>query len=223
LRAVIFANGRLSHPDVDRGRLRPEDRILAADGGLHNALRLGVNPSVILGDLDSIDPASLPALEASGITLVRHPRRKDETDLELALQYAVQHGAREILVLGALGDRWDQTLANALLLASPRLAATRTWLADGGQLLTVVRGGGSITLEAPPGTTLSLLPLAGDAQGVRTTGLEYALSGETLKFAATRGLSNTLLGSSATVGLDQGLLLVTLGGPPAAALVEVDS
>jgi thiamine pyrophosphokinase len=225
LRAVIFANGHLSDPDVDRARLRSGDWILAADGGLHNARRLGVNPSVVIGDLDSIDPEDPPglaALAASGATLVRHPQRKDETDLELALQYAVQQGAQEILVLGALGDRWDQTLANALLLASPRLATTRTWLADGGQLLTVIRGGQSITLEAPAGTTLSLLPLAGDALGVRTQGLEYTLSGETLVFSATRGISNTFLAGSATVGLDQGLLLVTLGGPPAAARVEVD-
>ena len=222
LRAVIFANGHLSDPEVDRARLRSDDWILAADGGLHNARRLGAHPSVIIGDLDSIDPEGLPALEASGVALVQHPQRKDETDLELALQYAVEQGAQEIVVLGALGDRWDQTLANALLLASPRLAATRTWLADGGQLLTVLRGGQSITLEAPAGTTLSLLPLAGDARGVHTQGLEYALSGETLAFAATRGISNTLLAGSATVGLDQGLLLVTLGGPPAAARVEVD-
>jgi len=222
LRAVIFANGHLSDPDGDHARLRPDDWILAADGGLHNARRLGVNPSVVIGDLDSIDPQDLPALAAAGVTVVRHPQRKDETDLELALQYAVQRGAQEIVVLGALGDRWDQTLANALLLASPHLAATRTWLAEGGQLLTVLRGGQSITLEAPAGTTLSLLPLAGDALGVHTQGLEYALSGETLGFATTRGISNTLVGGSATVRLDQGLMLITLGGPPAAAPVEVD-
>lgn len=222
LRAVIFANGHLSDPDLDRARLRADDWILAADGGLHNARRLGINPSVVIGDLDSIDPRELPALAASGATLLRHPQRKDETDLELALQYAVEQGAPEILVLGALGDRWDQTIANALLLASPRLAAARTWLADGGQLLTVLRGSQSLTLEAQAGTTLSLLPLAGDAVGVRTEGLEYALSGETLDFTATRGISNTFLADSATIGLDQGLLLVTLGGPPAAARVEVD-
>jgi thiamine pyrophosphokinase len=222
LRAVIVANGRLNHPELDRARLRPDDWILAADGGLHNALRLGLTPSVVIGDLDSIDPEALPALTASGVTLVRHPQRKDETDLELALQYAVLQGAGEIIVLGALGDRWDQTLANALLLASPRWAATRTWLADGGQLLTVLHGGQSITLEAPAGTTLSLLPLAGDALGVRTRGLEYPLSGEALHFAATRGISNTLLAPAATVGLERGLLLIILGGPPAAAPSEVD-
>jgi len=50
LRAVIFANGHLSDPDVDRARLRSDDWLLAADGGLHNARRLGASPSVVIGD-----------------------------------------------------------------------------------------------------------------------------------------------------------------------------
>ena len=222
MRAVIFANGRLSDPGADRARLRSDDWILAADGGLHNARLLDARPSVIIGDLDSIEPAELQSLKASGITLLQHPQRKDETDLELALEHAVRHGAQEILVLGALGDRWDQTVANALLLASPLLVKVRTWMADGAQLLTVLRGRETITLEAPAGTTLSLLPLAGDAVGVRTQGLEYPLRGETLRFAGTRGISNTLLAGPVTIGLDQGILLITLGGPPGAARSEVE-
>lgn len=223
MRAVIFANGQLSDPQADHARLRPGDWILAADGGLHNARRLGITPAVVIGDLDSIEPGELPALQACGTTLVAHPRRKNETDLELALAYAVQHGADEILVLGALGNRWDQTLANTLLLASPLLAGTRTWLADAGQELTLLRGGQSITLGASPGTTLSLIPLAGDAVGVRTAGLEYPLQDEALRFGATRGISNIFLGRSATVGLAQGLLLVVIGGPSAAESEEVRS
>jgi thiamine pyrophosphokinase len=205
LRAVVIANGRLSHASTDRARVLPDDWILAADGGLHNCRRLGLVPSVVIGDLDSIDAADLASLQA---TVVRHPERKDETDLELALEYAVRHGAREILVLGALGDRWDQTLANALLLASPTLAAVRTWLADGSQQVTLARPGQPLQIDGLPGDTLSLLPLAGDAHGVTTDGLEYPLENETLHFGATRGVSNTLLGTTATVHLTAGLLLV---------------
>ena len=208
MRAVVIANGRLSHPDADRARVRPDDWILAADGGLHNCSRLGLKPAVVIGDFDSLGTADLAALQTTGVTAVRHPERKDETDLELALEYAVRHGAREILILGALGDRWDQTLANALLLASPTLAAVRTWLSDGSQQVTLARPESPLTLRGHPGDTLSLLPLAGDAHGVTTSGLEYPLQAETLRFAATRGVSNTLLGSMATVHLTAGLLLV---------------
>jgi thiamine pyrophosphokinase len=208
MRAVIIANGRLSHPAVDRARLRPEDWILAADGGLHNCRRLGLTPSVLVGDLDSVEPADLPPLQSSGVTIVEHPQRKDETDLELALAYAVDHGAGEILILGALGDRWDQTLANALLLASPVLKAVPTWLVDGRQQVTLAHPGTPLVLNGSPGDTVSLLPLLGDAHGVSTSGLEYPLDHETLLFAATRGVSNRLLGETASVQLAEGLLLV---------------
>ncbi len=213
MRAVILANGRLSDPSTDRARVRPDDWILAADGGLHNARRLGLTPAVVIGDLDSVGPDELAPLDAHGVTVVRHPERKDETDLELALAYAVRHGADEILVLGALGDRWDQTLANALLLASPVLARTRTWLVDGVQQVTLLHGPQSLSLNGAPGDVLSLLPLAGDAHGVTTDGLEYPLKDETLRFAATRGVSNALLNRAATVHIAEGLLWVVHGGP----------
>jgi thiamine pyrophosphokinase len=208
MRAVVVANGRLSHPAHDRARLRPDDWILAADGGLHNCRLLGLTPAVVIGDLDSVSPSDLPPLQSSGVAIVQHPTHKDETDLELALAYAAAHGAREIMVLGALGDRWDQTLANAFLLASPTLAAIPTWLVDGLQRMTLARPGAPLALRGRPGETLSLLPLAGDSHGVTTSGVEYPLDHETLHFAATRGVSNTLLGTTATVQITAGLLLV---------------
>lgn len=208
MRAVIVANGRLSHPTIDRARVRPTDWILAADGGLHNCGLLGLTPAVIIGDLDSVDPSVLARLQAVGTTVVQHPRRKDETDLELALAYAVAHDADDLLVLGALGDRWDQTLANALLLASPTLTSIPTSLADGLQVVTLARPERPLSLRGQPGDGLSLLPLAGDAHGVSTRGLEYPLQDETLHFTATRGVSNTLLGTMATISLAAGLLLV---------------
>jgi thiamine pyrophosphokinase len=208
MRAIIIANGRLNHPACDRARLKPDDWILAADGGLHNCRLLDLTPAVIIGDLDSVSASDLPPLQSAGVTIVRHPQRKDQTDLELALAYAAAHGAQEILVLGALGNRWDQTLANALLLASPTLAAIPTWLADGLQQMSLARPGVPLSLQGRPGDTLSLLPLAGDSRGVTTTGLEYPLIDETLRFTSTRGVSNTLTGSTATVQLTAGLLLV---------------
>ncbi len=208
MRAVVIANGRLSYAAADRTRILPDDWILAADGGLHNCHRLGLVPAVVIGDFDSVDAADLAPLQATGVTIVRHPERKDKTDLELALEYAVRHGAGEILVLGALGDRWDQTLANALLLASPALAAARTWLADGSQQVALARPGETLQIHGVPGDTLSLLPAGGDAHGVTTDGLEYPLHDETLRFAATRGVSNKLTDTTATVHLTAGLLLV---------------
>src|SRR5512137_155577 len=78
MRAVIVANGRLSHPAIDRRRVAAGDWLLAADGGLRNCGVLGLTPAVVIGDLDSVDPSELAHLQAGSVTIVRHPERKDE-------------------------------------------------------------------------------------------------------------------------------------------------
>ncbi len=89
MRAVIFANGSLNLPVA----LSPGDFIIAADGGAQHCLALGLIPAVVIGDLDSLTPADLEALEAQGAEIVQFPARKDFTDLELALKHARSSGA----------------------------------------------------------------------------------------------------------------------------------
>jgi thiamine pyrophosphokinase len=136
--------------------------------------------------------------------------KKDLTDLELALQYAQSLGAEDILMLGALGNRWDQTLANLLLPAAAAYTNLRIRLLDGNQEMTLVRAGQTLELAGHPGEILSLIPLAGDAGEITTHGLEYPLNRETLPFGSTRGVSNVLQGDFASVRLETGMLLCIL-------------
>src|SRR5690242_18132651 len=102
-RTVIFANGELINLNAARAALRSDDFLIAADGGAHHCHTLGLTPKVVIGDFDSLTPEELKALSASGTWLIQHPARKDQTDLELAIAYAIEHGADDILILGALG------------------------------------------------------------------------------------------------------------------------
>lgn len=209
MRAVIFANGVLNLPHT-RSVLRAGDIIIAADGGLHHCQDLGVTPAVVIGDLDSLLPDEISALQAAEVEIIRYPARKDQTDFELALRYAVSLGADEIIGLGALGARWDMTIANILLLGAPELAGLTVRLIDRQQEIMLLRGEGKITFHGRRGDTLSLMPLGQDARGVTLVGLEYPLADGTLRFSSTRGISNVLGGKTATVYLKQGLLLCTL-------------
>jgi thiamine pyrophosphokinase len=199
-----------SAPDLDIARyeshIRAAELLVAADGGALPLLRAGIVPHAAIGDMDSIDAAGLAELEARGIDLRRFPRDKDETDLELALLYAAAAGATSIDILGALGGRWDHTLANVALLALTELRGRRVRLLADGQTLFLVRD--SATLEGRAGDTISLLPLAGDARGVTTRGLRYPLDDATLSFERARGVSNVLLDPPGHVSLREGLLLV---------------
>jgi thiamine pyrophosphokinase len=147
-----------------------------------------------------------------GAKIERYPAAKDETDLELAMLAAAEQGATWIRVLGAVGDRLDQTLANITLLTLPDLAGRDVRLVAGRQSAWLV-GPGDHALDGVPGDTISLIPLDGNAENVRTTGLEYPLKGETLRFGPARGVSNVIAHPPARVSLDAGRLVVihTLG------------
>jgi len=209
LRAVIFANGVLNLPDA-RTVIRPDDIIIAADGGVHHCQDLGVTPAVVIGDLDSLLPDEISALQTADVEIIRYPAQKDQTDFELALRHAISLGADEILGLGALGARWDMTIANILLLGAPELAGLTVRLIDRQQEIVLLRGEGKITFHGRRGDTLSLIPLGQDARGVTLAGLEYSLEDGILRFGSTRGISNVLVEETATVYLKQGLLLCTL-------------
>jgi thiamine pyrophosphokinase len=213
LRAVIFANGVLADPNAARDASLPDDLLIAADGGLRHCRSLGLTPQVLIGDFDSIPSQDVTYLEEAGIEIIRHPAQKDYTDLELALQHSRELGAHEILVFAALGERWDQTLANLLLPAASILRGTHVTLLDDTQeihLLDARQNPAALELHGEPGDTVSLIPLAGDAAGIRTAGLEYPLEGDTLLFGATRGLSNSLIKREASITLQQGLLACIL-------------
>ena len=209
-RAIIFANGPMTDVAAARASLRPGDRLIAADGGLRHLQALGLTPDMLVGDLDSVQPGEAAALEAGGVRIHRHPERKDETDLELALRLALEEGAGEVVILGGLGGRWDQTLANLLLLAHPDFRAARVRLLDGAQQVYLVQG--ETHIEGQPGDTVSLIALGGDAQGVTTTGLEYPLTEGRLPFGSTLGISNVLVGERATVRVREGVVGCVVGG-----------
>jgi thiamine pyrophosphokinase len=210
LRAVIFANGDLGDPEIARRAIQPGDLLIAADGGGKHCLALGLVPNLLIGDLDSLAPEIIARFEEDGVEILKYPARKDHTDLELALLIAQERGAKDILILAALGQRWDQTLANILLPAERIFASLRIRLLDGNQEIRLLRAGEQLTLSGKPGDTLSLIPLMGDACGITTQGLEYPLVDENLLFGATRGISNVLLGSDASISLRSGLLVVVV-------------
>ncbi len=209
--AVIFAGGDAPAPGT-LADITPGALLIAADSGLGHAHAAGIVVDVVVGDLDSVDPADLDAAIAAGSTVERHPVDKDATDLELALATARARGARRVVVVGAGGGRLDHFLANVLLLASPEFADLAIEARIGDATATVVRD--AIEIRGRPGNLVTLLPLGGPARNIRTRGLRWALDGEDLLPGSSRGVSNELDTSTAQITLDDGVLLVVRPGDP---------
>lgn len=210
MRVIVFTNGELQHPQSVLEIIQDGDVLIAADGGARHCLSLGLFPKLVIGDFDSLGEVELHELENAGAVILRYPADKDETDLELALIKAREYGPGEIIIFGALGARWDMTLANLMLMAHPDLASLNIRIIDGPQEISLLRGSQSKQIHGQPGDTVSLIPLLGDASGISTRGLEYPLEKGTLRFGATRGVSNVMRTQLARVQLDEGLLLVVL-------------
>jgi thiamine pyrophosphokinase len=207
MKAVVVADGE---PDPgDAIHLADADLVVAADGGARWLDAIGVMPGVLVGDLDSLDPQLVDRLERAGVRVERHPAAKDASDAELALHRAHESGAQEILMLGGLGgDRLDHEIANLLLLADPRMGNRDLRLIRGGTTVRVAHAGHGLRLNGRVGDLVSLLPIGGDAEGVRTEGLRFPLNGERLVLGPSRGLSNVVVAQPASVSLERGVLLV---------------
>ena len=207
-RTIIVANGSPPTAEALSRWWRPGIRLIAADGGARHALALGLTPDVAVGDMDSLDAETREQLAQQGCSLIVHPEDKDETDLELALLLAIKEDTSEIIILGALGGRLDQSLANVLLLTLPELSGVAVKLVDAWQEALIVRGGTQATVEGRVGDTLSLIPLTDDASGVYTQGLKWSLSGDTLFAGPARGVSNVIVSLPVRIQVDKGVLLV---------------
>jgi thiamine pyrophosphokinase len=207
MRAAILANGRFVRGDQLRLRLRKTDLVICADGGLRAARRLGVRPDVAIGDFDSASRAMVGWARSAGALIITHPVEKDKTDAELALNYALKQGAREIEFFGALGGRLDHLLANIGLLhaAEPR---ARLRIVDGKTEAFLARP--RTELGAKRGDLVSLLSLSRMSSGITTKGLKYPLRNATLREGSSLGISNEVVSLPASVTVGTGRLLVVV-------------
>jgi len=205
-RIIIFANGDLPDPNQARDLLRADDFIICADGGTRHALVLGVTPNLVLGDMDSIQTNQWQELERSGVSIELFPRDKNETDLELAIDRAIELEPQQIVIVAALGGRLDQTIGNLALLTDIRLSTFDVRLADGVEEMFICRN--QVQVYGRSGDIVSLIPWGNPVRGVQTQGLRWALKSETLYPEKTRGISNELLSETADVKIASGTLLV---------------
>ena len=130
-RIIIFANGELPALHKARALIQNEDILICADGGTRHALALSLKPDLIIGDLDSAEQDILQKFRAAGVLIESFPHDKNETDLELAINRAIEWKPEQILIVAALGGRLDQTIANITLLTDARLLNVDIRLDDG--------------------------------------------------------------------------------------------
>lgn len=206
MRVVIFANGDLWDRPYERRLVQSDDVIYCADGGTHHAHALDLIPDIVIGDFDSLGDEVRAWLDANDVPLTTHPAEKDQTDLELTIDVAIDAGATSLLLLGVAGTRLDHTFTNVSFLARAKERGVEAEIVVGHQhcrLLTeevfVFRG--------EPGDTISLIPWGQNVYDVWITNVKWPLKRTTLKFGEGLGVSNVFVGSRVEVRVGSGRLL----------------
>lgn len=205
-RVIILANGEL--PDIEKARslIQQDDFVICADGGTRHAMTLDLRPDLVIGDMDSAEKEQLHKYREAGVEIELYPRDKNETDLELAINHAIERNPKQIIVTAALGGRLDQTLANIALLGDARHASLDIRIDDGLEEIFLCRD--QVEVYGRSGDIVSLIPWQGAVSEVQTKDLKWPLRKETLYPEKTRGISNELIAGTASISIGSGLLLI---------------
>ena len=186
----------------------PDATVVAADGGARHVRAVGGHIDVVVGDLDSLDAEEVRAIVEAGGHVRQHPRHKEETDFELALQFACDHKPiTTLLVVGGSGGRIDHYAANLAVLSGTRTRSVVVRAVMGDTFVSVIRPGIPTELDGSPGDLVTLLAMHGAAGRVATQGLLYPLDHEDLAAGSARGISNVMMSSVAQVAIETGVLL----------------
>ncbi|MFA5517814.1 MAG: thiamine diphosphokinase [Spirochaetota bacterium] len=195
-RCAIVCNGDVTDYSWLAAMLREHCTVLAADGGLVHCRKAGVTPELVLGDMDSL-------FEETAVKKIVFPAEKNESDMELAVGYALQNGFNQIDVYGALGGRVDHQLCNIMVCA--RYPGLLT-IIDSNYIITALSSGQNTRQEGKKGDIVTLIALE-ESGRCYTEGLLYPLCDEIL-IRGSRGLSNIMTGDVFSVSVSGGTVLI---------------
>jgi thiamine pyrophosphokinase len=204
MRVFIFLNGGQSPAQFYRkhidSHMERGDAVICADGGYTLARRCGIQPNLVVGDLDSLQDKDFE----TGIEVKRYAVNKDFSDFELAIQSAEKMMPERAYVYGALGGRMDHELANILLLTSTSVSVIL--IEQDVEIYGVHK---QLVIQGRKNCLCSLFSLGGPCHVRRVEGFEYALNDEVLK-PSSRGLSNIITEDEAGIYLKSGGLVAVV-------------
>lgn len=205
MKSLIFTNGDYGTYSFCN-TMGAYDYIICADNGMKHARYLGVSPNLIVGDFDSTPGEDLQYFKAQNILIETLSEIKDETDTEIALDRAIEAGAKQVDIYGGVGTRLDHSLANVHLLYKALKQGVTARLIN--PYNTVYLIDKFIEISGQNGDIVSLLPFSLVVEGVHTINLGYPLKDGRLVAGKPLGVSNYMLSEKAAISIEQGLLLV---------------
>lgn len=204
-RIIIVTGGTLG--DWALGVIQKNDILVGSDRGALYLIQHGYKPHISLGDFDSVTAEELSLIRSSSLSFIEcDPVYKDLTDTEMAFNWALAEQPEQIVLLGALGTRFDHSLANVHLLRKGTELGISCSIIDSNNQILVMNQ--PTRIECGSYTHISLLPLSLEVTGITLHGFAYPLHEATLEIGQSLGISNILQAPEGLIELQTGLLLV---------------
>lgn len=183
------------------------DLLIGVDRGTLFLLNLGLIPDIAIGDFDSISSREYEQVLTQCQNVMKLDREKNETDTEVAINYAISQRITEIHIYGGLGGRFDHTIANTRLLLQFAKQNILIKLIDQTNSITVL-GAGTHFLRGLPHRYLSFFAVESTVTELTLEGVKYPLNRYLLTQDDVRCISNELVEDSAKVIFESGYLLM---------------
>ncbi|SFJ94372.1 thiamine pyrophosphokinase [Halobacillus dabanensis] len=207
-RVVVVGGGPKSYiPDLKE--FSCEDCYwIGADQGAEVLVEQGIAPDLAIGDFDSVSETSLKKIEQISQQMIIYPDEKDETDLELAINKALQRSPEHILLFGVTGGRIDHSQANIQLLYPLMKKQVKATIIDQQNRVELVTAGEHKIEAVEQYPYISFLPVTLDVKELTLVGFYYPLEKAYLPFGSTLCISNRLIEDTGTFSFKSGILLV---------------
>lgn len=202
-KCIILANGDKPKKSVVAFLIESGyTTLICADGGANSALKLGLKPDYIIGDLDSIEQNAKEYF--AGRCRIIQMKRQNDTDVEKCLKFAISKGFIEAIMLGATGSRLDHSFCN-LGIVLKFFSKIKIRILHDNSLLQALTG--NVTLQTSPGEVISIYGFDSKTN-VTSVGLKYALSNTPLPFGVRESTSNIALGNNVKLNIKNGKMFV---------------
>ena len=211
---IVIGAGNFAQDHVDIGE---GNFCIAVDGGYAYCRQLGIEPDLIIGDMDSL-PGNLrgeieETIKARPEMVVCLCPEKDDTDMLAALRIGMQKGYKDYRIYGALGGRMEHTIANIQCLCYLKNNGARGTILEEGIAITVIKNE-KVSFGKRNKGYLSLFSLGERAEGVTITGMKYPLNYALVTNDYPIGISNEFIGEEGMVEVKNGMLLAILSPKP---------
>lgn len=205
MRGILFCNGEIRDYGYYESKIRPDDYIIAVDGGGRHCRALSLIPSLALGDFDSLPEDIYSFYRGKNIEFLEFPREKDYIDLALGIEEAIKRKCQEIVIYGALGGpRVDMEIGNVLLLS---LYDADILMENENSAICCIDPAKPLVIKNKRGYYLSILPLESQLLTAASEGLLYPLKDLCINFGETRGISNEITDNYCRIEIKQGKAL----------------